>query len=74
MSVRGDSIVVRPSGQDAVAEEAARRANDPTFLGPNGWSSHSKIALLTEPVLGVAERKRSKAEVMVFLQAHCRQV
>ena len=41
------------------------------FLGLNGWRVHAEIAPLTEMVLGVAERKRSKAQVAVFLQEHC---
>ena len=43
------------------------------FLGLNGLRVHSEIAPLLELVLGVAERKRTRAEVAVFFQAHCRQ-
>jgi death-on-curing protein len=42
------------------------------FLGLNGWRVHAEIAPLTELVLAVAERKRTKAEVAVFFQANCR--
>ena len=42
------------------------------FLGLNGWRVHADIAPLIDLVLGVAERRRTKADVTVFFQVNCR--